>query len=177
MDRNEKEKQVEELKQLIHGKNSVFLTDYRGMTVEQMFALRRAFDKVGASYRVVKNTLAKIAVGGTKYELLAEGLTGTTGVVVSDDAVALVKVLLEHAKKFDKLKLRYAYLEGARVDATQFEAVSRLPGKDELRAKLLSVFQAASSSFVSVLAAAPRDFVGVLSARKDSLDQGGTEPN
>lgn len=173
MERSEKEKQVGELKEFILGKSSVFLTDYRGMTVEQTYTLRRAFDKAGAGYRVVKNTLAKLAVTGTPYALLNDGLVGTTGLVVSNDPVELTKVLLEYKKKFDKLQLKYAYMEGSRLEPDQFDAVSKLPSKDDMRAQFLSVLSATASKFVSVLAAAPRDFVCVLSARQDALENPG----
>lgn len=171
MERATKEKQVEELKQLIIGKPAVFLTDYKGMRVEEMYNLRRAFDKANTGYRVVKNTLAKLAIAGTPYEFLADGFTGTIGVAYSDDLTAPAKVLTEFAKKSDKLKLRIAYLDGKRIEPDQVEAVSKLPGKDDLRAMFLGVLKAPTSKFVGVLAAAPQKFIGVLSAREKALGQ------
>jgi large subunit ribosomal protein L10 len=169
MDRSSKEAVVAELKELIVGRTSVVLTDYKGLTVAQMYELRREFDKVGAGYRVVKNTLAKLALAGTDYEFLGEELTGTIGIAYSDDAVAPAKVLAKFSKEFEKLTVKVGYLDGNKIQPEDLEALSKLPGKDELRARLLSVFNAPATKFVGVIAAAPRDFVGVLRARSEAL--------
>ena len=171
MNRASKEQFVEELKELFIGKESVVLTDYQGLTVAQMYELRRDFDKVGAGYKVVKNTLAKLAIAGTDYEFLGEGLKGTIGVAYSDDPVAPAKVLAEAGKKFDKLTIKMGYLSGKRIEASDLEALSKLPSIDALRGQLLSVFNAPATKFVGVLAAGPRDFVGVLNARMQKLEE------
>ena len=171
MHRTAKKQQIEELRELIVGKMSVVLTDYKGMTVAEMFALRREFDKVGAGYRVVKNTLAKLAVADTEYAFLGEALQGTIGIAYSDDPVAPAKVLADFAKKSKNLQVKLGYLDGKRLEASEVEALSKLPGKDQLRGQLLNLFNAPATKFVGVLAAGPRDFVGVLNARKEALEE------
>jgi len=169
MDRTAKEQVVSELKELILGKTSVVLTDYQGMTIGEMYELRREFDKVGVGYRVVKNTLAKRAIAGTDYEFLAAGLVGTVGVAFSDDPVAPAKVLADFVKKSKSLEVKVGFLDGKQLAASDIEALSKLPSKDALRGQLLSVFNAPATKFVGVLAAGPRDFVGVLNARREAL--------
>ena len=170
MDRATKEQQVEELRGLIVGSQSVVLTDYKGMSVAEMFELRRACAAAGVGYRVVKNTLAKLAIAGSDYEFLGEALQGTVAVAYSNDAVAPARVLSEFGKKTKNLQLKLGYLDGKRLEVTDIDALAKLPGKDELRAKLLSVFNAPAQKFVGVLAAGPRDFVAILNARKAALE-------
>jgi large subunit ribosomal protein L10 len=169
MDRAHKEQQVAELREIILGAESVILTDYRGMSVHEMFELRRACDKEGVGYRVVKNTLAKLAVADTDFELLTEALEGPVGLVYSSDAVAPSKVVADFVEKVKNLEIKLGYLGGKTLDIKQIEALSKLPSKDALRAQLLRVMNAPAQKFVGVLAAAPRDFIGVLSARKGAL--------
>jgi large subunit ribosomal protein L10 len=169
MDRAAKEQLVSELKELIIGKSSVVLTDYKGMSVAEMFELRREFDKVGVGYRVVKNTLAKLALAGTDYEFLGAGLQGTVAVAYSEDPVAPAKVLADFAKKSKHLTVKLGFLDGKELRPEDLDALSKLPGKDQLRAKLLSVFNAPATKLVGVLAAGPRDFIGVLQARRAAL--------
>jgi len=169
MDRATKERTVEELKTLVLGSNSVVLTDYRGMTVEDMFTLRRKCREAGVGYRVVKNTLAKLAIAGTDFESLSPSFEGPVGIAYSEDAVAPAKVLADFVKECEHLTLRLGYFDGSVLNEKDITALSNLPSKDQLRSKLLSVFNATASKFVGVLSAVPRDFVGVLTARKDAL--------
>ncbi len=169
MDRATKERTVEEIKTFMLGSNAVVLTDYRGMTVEDMFALRRQCREAGVSYRVVKNTLARLAIAGTDYEVLSDAFEGPVGIAYSEDPIAPAKVLANFIKECEHLTLRLGYMDGNLLSDTDITRLSKLPGKDELRAQLLSVFNATASKFVGVLAAVPRDFLGVLTARKDAL--------
>ena len=172
MERSVKEQQVSELRELLLDAQAVILTDYKGMTVDQMYRLRRKFDAVGVGYRVVKNTLAKLAVAGTGYEFLAAGFEGPVAVAVSkDDPVAPAKVLAEFQKEAQHLQVKLGYLDGKRIEGHQVEALSKLGSKDELRAKLLSVFNAPASKFVMVLNAIPQNVLGVLTARKNALEE------
>ena len=172
MDRSGKEAAVEELKELLLGRQSVVLTDYNGLTVAQMYELRRAFDAAGAGYKVVKNTLCRLALAGTPMEFLGEELKGTIGIAYSDDPVAPAKVLAKLGKEMEKLTVKLGYLDGKKLLPNDLEALSLLPGKDELRAKLLSVFNAPGTQMVRVLAAGPRDFVSILNARRRALEEG-----
>ena len=83
--------------------------------------------------------------------------------------MAPAKVLAAAGKKSKHLEVTLGYLDGKRLDPSQVEALSKLPSKDELRSKLLSVFNAPARKFVCVLAAGPRDFLMVLKARQEAL--------
>ncbi len=170
MDKAGKEKLVAELRSMLVGKAGVFVSDYQGLNADHTYALRREFDKVGAGYRVVKNTLLRIAFKGTNYDVLNKDLKGTSAVAFADDPVAPAKVLAKAVKDYPQIKVRGGYVGGKRVEASDIDALSKLPGKDELRGMLLNVFNAPATSFVNVLAAGPRGLLNVLKARETQLE-------
>ena len=103
MNRAEKEAEVKELNERFSSDELVVLTHYSGLTVAQMTQFRRELVKNGASYKVTKNSLAKIALKGTKFEQISNMFTGPTGVATSKDAVAAAKVAQTFAKTNEKL--------------------------------------------------------------------------
>jgi len=170
MDRNTKIEQVGQLREELEGVPSLVVASSAGMDANSMNELRAQLRAVGSKYRIVKNTLARRAVEGTPLENVAGEFTGVTALVYHpEDAVVSAKVLVEFAKKSEKLVLRAGWLNGDLLDSAGVEALSKMPGKDELRAKLLAVMVAVPTQVVRVLAAGPTSFLNVLNARKDAL--------
>lgn len=165
MKKEEKSQVVSEMAQKLASCQAAFLADYRGLTVEQVNHLRGELKKVGVEYRVIKNTLLRLASKGTDVECLSEYLQGPNAIALAEtDPVGPAKVLTEFAKDNKAFEVRAAELNGKLLSFEDIKALAELPGREELLGKMLGSINAPVSNFVGVLAAVPRNFVQVLAA-------------
>lgn len=167
MNRTDKAAVIERLRNELEGVPSIVVADFQGLDVESVTDLRDRFRAAGVEYLVVKNTLLKKSVEGTERETISPLFKGNSAIAFhQEDPAAPAKIMTEYVRENPKLVLKGAWLDGNLLDENGVKALATLPGKDELRAKLLSVFQGSGTRVVRLLSAAPTSFVQVLMARE-----------
>lgn len=171
MNRQEKSDEIGELKKLLDGAQLAVVADYAGLTVTKMVGLRNELRKSAGHYRIVKNTLARIATEETDLKGLHGNLKGPVGVVYTKgDVAATAKAVTEFAKTNPEFKIRGGVLAGGVVvDVQGLQALASLPGKNQLRAMLLGTLMGVPRKVVCLFAAVPSGFVRVLAARGRQL--------
>jgi large subunit ribosomal protein L10 len=132
---------------------TVVLAEYRGIAVGDLTRLRAKAREQKVYLRVLKNTLARRAVEGTPFALLAEQMTGPLIYGISEDAIAAAKVVNDFGKSNDKLIIKAGSYEGKVMDKAAVQALANIPSREELLSKLLYVMQAPVSGFARALAA------------------------
>ena len=153
MDRTQKSEAVAELNRTFNEVGVVVVTRNLGLTVAQSTALRTKMREAGASYKVAKNRLAKIAIEGTPYVGIGDMLTGPTAIAASTDPVAAAKVVVEFAKTTDKFEIVGGSMGDTVLDVNGVKALASLPSLDELRAKIVGLVQAPATKVVQVVQA------------------------
>jgi large subunit ribosomal protein L10 len=172
--REEKAKIIEEIRERAEKSAIAIITDFKGLTVEEMTQLRVMLREQNVGYKVVKNTLARIAFEQTQHKVLAPKFKENCAVVFGfDDPVVAAKVIMDYAKKNKKFEARIASLEGKLLEGESLKALSELPSKEQLLAKLLGTMQAVPGNFVSLFANLLRNFLYALNAIKDKKEQEG----
>lgn len=174
MNRAQKEVFVEEIKARFEESALVILTDFKGSTVAETDALRRACEPLGVHFQVVKNTLCRRALEGTDKESLTKFFSGNIGVVFSgEDPVAAAKLFKEQVKQNDKLQVRAGFFEGDILDEAGVVAVASLPSREELLAKLLATILEGPRRVMRVVQAPGRDVVYLLNNYANKLEEEG----
>ena len=164
MDRTQKSEAVAELNRTFNEVGVVVVTRNLGMTVAQSTALRNKMRDAGASYKVSKNRLARIAAEGTPYAVLSDLLTGPTALATSTDPVAAARVINDFAKTNDKIEIVGGAMGGQILDANGVKALASLPSLDELRAKLVGLIVAPATKIATITQAPAAQVARVLSA-------------
>jgi large subunit ribosomal protein L10 len=154
MDRSQKADAVAALTATFNEVGVVVVTRNLGMTVAQTTALRVKMREAGASFKVSKNRLAKLAIQDTDYAGIGDMLTGPVALATSVDPVAAAKIAVEFAKTNDKLEIVGGAMGSQVLDADGIKALAAMPSLDELRAKLVGLVQAPATK-IAQLATAP----------------------
>ena len=160
-----KQDKIEAMKENFAKAKVAVVTEYRGLTVEEITTLRRALQKENSDYMVTKNTLAKIASKGTPFEVLADSLKGPVAIAFGfHDEVAPAKVLTKFIKDVKKGEIISAALDGKLLNAKETQVLASLPSKEELYAKMLGCINSPATGIVGAVNA-------VMSSLVRAMDQ------
>ncbi|MBX9897491.1 MAG: 50S ribosomal protein L10 [Qipengyuania sp.] len=151
MDRSQKADSVARLNAVFQEAGVVVITRNLGMSVAQSTDLRTKMRDAGASYKVAKNRLARLALNDTDYAGLSEYLTGPTAIAYSTDPVAAAKAAVDFAKTTDRIEIVGGSMGGQQLDEAGIRALAALPSLDELRAKLIGLVNAPATKIAQVV--------------------------
>ena len=155
---------------------TLYVTDFTGLDVAKMTQLRRRLRQAGTDFVVVKNTLARRALGDAQVPGLEDHLAGPTGLVLAGaDPVAAAKVLADFAREFEKPAIKVGLVDGKAVTPAQVKRLASLPPRLELLSQLGGTLQAPMASFAGALNGVLMNMVGALEAlrNKRAADGGG----
>lgn len=181
LSRAAKEDQVSGIREQLERSTSAVFLQFNGLDVDATTALRNEFRKAGVEYRVIKNSLIKLAVKGTALDgnkAFIGNLTGPTGVAFSfEDPSVAAKIVKEFRKddaRAQRLTVKCGVLDELVMDGPRVEAeLATMPGKNELRAMLLATLMAPAQCLVRQLAAPGQNFAYLVDARKRQLENNG----
>lgn len=164
MDRAQKTELVASFNKVFQDTNVIVVTHYSGLTVAEMTDLRVRMAEAGASFKVTKNRLVKLALEGTDAAGISELFEGPTAIAYSDDPVAAPKVAVNFAKSNDKLVVLGGVMGSTLLDASGIKALSDLPSLDELRGKIVGMIQTPATRIAGVTQAPAGQLARVMGA-------------
>ncbi len=163
-----KDEKIAKIKENVDKAQVAIVTEYKGMTVEEITKLRRALQKDGGDYMVTKNTLAKIALKDTPYEVLTEKLTGPIAIAFGfEDPVSPAKVLSKFIKETKKGTVVAAALDGKLLSAEEAKALAEIPSKEEIYAKMLGSINSPATGIVGAINAVMASLTRAVAAVRD----------
>jgi large subunit ribosomal protein L10 len=190
MARKEKQVFVSQLTDKLKTSSNFILTDYKGLNVEEMTELRNKMRQMGCEFKVVKNTLARLAMKNLHLEDLIEYLKGPTAIAQFEiapikhigekaDIISATKTLIDFSRQHQNLKIKAGFLEGHLIPAQEVESLAKLPSREVLLAQLCRGLQAPIVRFCGVLQGVMRNLILVLNAicekKKGGIKNGNRE--
>ena len=172
----DKERVVTELTERLKNTSSLFVADYRGLSVTEIDDLRTKLIEHGARFSVVKNTLTRRAAEAAGAEALLAMLDGPTAIAFIEadgDLVAVAKALADSARTTKVLQIRGGLLDGAPIGEEEIKSLATLPPTDVLRGQVLGAITAPLMTVVGLISAPVRDLLGLIDARIEQLEAQG----
>ena len=175
--RPEKQNITKEYLARLNGSPFFIVVNYKGLKVAHFTELRKRLTKSGSEVHVVKNSIFRIAAKEAGIGDLNGTLSGQLAVVTGQrDVSAAAKTLKTFGAEFDRLKIHFGYLNNQRLDQPQLLALADLPSIEVLRGKLLGLFNAPATKFVTLLNTPASQLARVLKAQADKLGQAAPAP-
>ncbi len=153
MEKSQKIKIVNTIKENLKNSNSVALVHYRGLSDSQLYQIRKLLKEKGCNIKIAKNTLLKIALNNTSFSSLEPYLNGPSAILYSNDIIALSKTISDFAKKFDSLKIRAALFNNSIIQEDRIKELAKLGSLEEVRSSFIGVLKSAQSNFVRIISA------------------------
>ena len=164
-----KENKIESIKAKIAKAKVAIVTEYKGFSVDEITTLRRKLQKEGSDYTVTKNTLAKLAVKGTEYEVLTEVMKGPIALALGfADEVSSAKVVANFIKEAKKGEIIAAALDGKLLSANEAKALANLPSREEIYAKMLGCINSPASGIANATNGIVTQLVRTMAAVRDA---------
>ena len=168
MDRVAKEKVVLDLTNKFNESNFFILTHNNGLSVEEMTSLRNQLREAGSTFKVVKNSLAKIAISDTKIEELSDYFSGPLAIVFSEELTSQPKIISDFTKDNENLSVVGGYMDGEIIDKETISKLASLPSIDTLRSKIIGSLTSSATKIAGIVNKPGEQIVQVLSAKSNS---------
>tara|TARA_B100000470_G_scaffold45703_1_gene33534 strand:- start:3950 stop:4456 length:507 start_codon:yes stop_codon:yes gene_type:complete len=167
MNKEQKKTYISEMKEFFANNESVLVTHYQGLTVNQIDSLRNEMRTHGILFKITKNRITKLALKDTKCKDLSNLFTGPTAVAFSKDAISSAKILTKFAKENKSLKIIGGIMGNEVLDVKDVAQIATLPTLEEARAKIASILQTPAQKIISILLA-PGSKIAILASLKKS---------
>jgi len=165
MNKDKKKNYIEEMKGFFANTNSILITHYQGLTVNQIDELRSEMRKHGILFKITKNRITKLALEGSKFKKLENLFTGPTAVVFSEDAITSAKILTKFAKKNSNLKIIGGIMDEDPLSIEDVAKIATLPTLDEARGNIVGILKSPAQKIMSILLA-PGAKIAILALAK-----------
>lgn len=170
MNRLKKEEWVDDLRSKLDSSSLIVVTQPLGLTVSEATSLRFKMKSEDAEFKVIKNTLAAIAVQGKAYGGLSDLFKGPVALAYSKDPIAAARIVAKYAKDNKKMSILGGFMDGKVLSQAQVHSLASLPSKDELRAKLIALISASATKLAILLKEPASRVARVLSARSEGAE-------
>jgi len=171
VNRSEKKQVIEQLSDRVGQASIALVTDFRGLKVEELETLRSRLREEGVHYQVVKNTLARLALDDSPHAVIKDEFKECCALALGyDDPVVAAKVLSKFAKENKKFFVRFGSYEGKMLSADDIEALSKLPGREQLLSMMMGTMNAVPGNFVGLFANMLRNMLYALNGIKEQKE-------
>ena len=171
MQREEKREFVKQFNSVLKDKEFMLVANYQGLNVAQISTLRSQISAANSNFKVAKNTLAKMAIKNTNFEMLEKLFVGPTSIAYSDDPVAPAKVAINFDKKFEKFKVIGGGYDGEKINLDKINFLATLPSMDQLRGKIVGLISAPAQKVASLMKEPSAQVARLISAQNKSLEK------
>ena len=165
MNKEQKKNYISEMKKFFESSDSVLVTHYQGLSVNQLDVLRAEMRKHGIMFKITKNRITKLALKDTKCKDIADMFSGPTAVALSQDAISSAKILTKFSKDNQNLKILGGIMGSDILNLAGVENIATLPTLDEARTKIAVILRSPAQKIASILLA-PALNIAILALKK-----------